>query len=234
MDNSNEITVAKPRADGLYRTLLFLYPESYRKRFGQEMLFLFYDLYKEELAKRGNIGVGFWVSICLDSLQSAMIEHLLLMKKQGIKTYLQQTWHINRYNVIGGILLMPFFLMFIIDLVSRIMQGDLTHYNRPVYALLSHTPLYWTPVLFTIMIIFPLLAILSNVVPILMNISKKHAGILSWSFVRRNSISLLLVSIALGFIAIVRLHDFAPCMMHGILKVGVGRLPEIIAVCKNA
>ncbi|SRR5258708_22323 len=157
-----------------YKSLLLLYPDIYRKKFGQEMLILFADIYKETIAKKGKVGFVFWFAVFLDTTKSALEQHLQLVKKQGVKKYLQNTLRINRYNIIGALLLLPFLSVFVIDLVARISQGDLVHYNRPVYNLLSHTLFYWTPILFIWVILFPTLAILVNLIPLIQNIVKKH------------------------------------------------------------
>ena len=61
--------------------------------------------------------------------------------------------------------MLPAFTVFMIDILGRIAQGDLTHYNRGIYNFLSHTPLYWTPVLFTWIIAFPAIAIILEIIP---------------------------------------------------------------------
>lgn len=213
---------------------LQLYPIPYRKKFGQEIYYVFQDVYNEELAKHGKVTGGFWILQAFDFIKSAGEQHVSLINKIGMKKYLNKSLHINRYNVIGFILLLPFLSVFLIDVISRIAQGDLTHYNRPVYTMLSHTLFYWTPILFIWVIVSPTLAVLINLIPLIQNLKKKHAEIKLFTFIRQNIVTLLIVAIGLGFIAIIKLHDFAPCVFHGTLKIGIGQLPHIISVCRNA
>src|SRR5258708_16859826 len=156
------------------------------------------------------------------------------MQKLGMKKYIRKTFHINKYNTIGFLLLLPFFSIFFIDLIARIAQGDLTHYNRPVYAVLSHSLLYWFPVLFTWVIIFPTLAVLLNIIPLLKAFNKRHNDILQFSFIKQNIFSLLILVIGIGFLALIKLHDFAPCFVHGILRLGFEKVPSVVSYCRTA
>jgi hypothetical protein len=217
-----------------FKNLLLLYPNRYRKKFGQEMLFTFDDLYQEKLHRDGKIGILFWVVIFFDITKTAFEEHGIEMKKKGMKRYVQKTLNINKYNIIGALLLLPFFSVFFIDLAARIAQGDMIHYNRRIYAFLSHTIFYQTPVLFIWVILFPILAAILNLIPVLQNNKNKQESPFHFSFVKQNLISLSLIAIGLGFLAIIKLHDFAPCIVHGLIHIGVGRLPYIISFCKNA
>ena len=221
-------------AEMFFNFLLQFYPESYRKRFGQEMFLVLNDTYQEEVEKKGRVGFGFWLSQIGDITQSILGQHIDEIYNKGMKKYLQQTLHINKYNVIGGIFLLPVFTVFLIDLIARIVQGDLVHYNRPVYALLSHTPLYWTPVLFTWIVVFPLLAIGFNFIPLIKILIKKNNNIKSWQFLRQNLVSILLFGFGAFFILLVKFHDFGPCMLHGLARLGFEHFTHIVAVCKNA
>ena len=223
-----------PKVYRMYEFLLFLYPESYRQKFGYDMLITFEDMYRERIANQESVGLFFWLTIIFDLIKSASEENKDLMHKRGMKKYLQKTLHLHFFNIIGGILLVPFFSLFVIDVIARIAQGDLTRYNRPLYAFLSHTFLYYTPVLFTIAILFPVLAVLFNIIPIVQNIIKNRRAIKEFSFVKQNTLSILFLLIGLGFLAIIEFHDFAPCFVHGILRFGFTKLPYIISFCRNA
>lgn len=221
-------------ATKLFTIFLSLYPEDYRQHYGQEMYVLFADIYQEELARHGKVGITFLLMQVIDALQSIVEQHIQMMEKIGMKNYLQKTFHINKYNVIGGILLLPLVMVFSIDVVSRVVQRDLVHYNRPVYSLLSHTPFYWYPVLFTWAILFPMLAVLINLVPLFQSFGKNKTTIFSKVFVKKNLGSIIVLAIGLGFLALLKLHDFAPCTIHGLLRFGIGQLPHILSVCRNA
>jgi hypothetical protein len=230
MYETTHVSVSR-NAERMFALLLRLYPEQYRRKFGNEMHLLFSEMYQEELSAKGSIGLGFWFSQFIDITKSVIEQHKELVLKIGMKKYLQQTLHISKYNVIGFIFLLPFLLMFATDLISRIAQGDLTHYNRPVYHYLSQTPLYWTPVLFSIVVVFPLIAVIINAIPLLQQREKK---VLSWVYLQKNSITLLLIAIGLGCIAIIKLHDFLPCMIHGILNGGLAHFTKMFPYCQRA
>lgn len=184
----------------------------------------FSDLYQEELTAKGKISLGFWLSSLSDLFASALNQHIELVKSDGLKNYLQQNWYFNRYNLVGLLLLSPSLVAFAIEFISRILQGDLTHYNRTTYALLSHTLFWQTPVLFTWIVIFPVLAVFINLLPLLQK---------RFSF-RQQLITLVIITFGLGFLAVVKLHDFAPCFIHGLTRVGIGQIPQIISICQKA
>lgn len=217
-----------------FKTLLLLYPASYLRKFGKEMLITFEDMYQEKMLRDGEIGFTFWFSIFLDIIKSTFEQHRVALKKQGMKKYVNKTLHINRYNVIGTLLLLPFLSVLSIDLLARFAQDDITHYNRPLYLYLSHTVFYWTPILVIWVILFPTLAVLLNLIPLIQNIIKKHGSLFKLSFIKHNALTLTILAIGLGFLAIIKLHDFAPCIFHGLLRFGVGKLPYIFSYCKNA
>jgi hypothetical protein len=159
MYDATELSVPA-NAEKLFNFLLFFYPKQYRKKYEQEMRLLFQDMYQEELIKKGSISLTFWLAQFGDITKSVSEQHINMIQKQGMKKYLEQTLHINKYNVISGIFLLPVIFMTLVEIISRIAQGDLTHYNRPVYAFFSHTFLYWTPIPFIWVILFPLFAAL--------------------------------------------------------------------------
>ena len=160
MVSLSEDAIVEERSDKFYEMLLLLYPEPYQEKFGREMLYAFQDMRAEERTKRGNAGIGFWSSILIDTLLSALHEHGEALRKEGMKKYFYQTLKLNNYNLVSLILLLPFFLVGCIDFMGRVVQGNLGHYNPATYAALSQTPLYWYPILFTWVILFPTLAII--------------------------------------------------------------------------
>ncbi len=189
------------RAEKLFNIFLFLYPALYRKHYSEEMRFLFSDMYREELAEKGKVSLGFWA------------------------------WQLmNIYNAAGGILLLPSLIMMTMDLTSRIIQSDLIHYNRPWYGYLSHTPLYFKPVIFTWVILFPVLAVTINFIPLITKPMHGKAGLFSWPHIQQNILSLMVLLAGLVFLFIVLFHDFAPCMVHGLTREGFGQFPQIISV----
>ena len=227
-------TLSVPKiAAKIFLFMLSFYPVRYRKRFGQEMLFVFEDLCKEELEKHQKLTVNFLFQELADVTISIVQEHIHEVQQKGMKKYLQQTLHINKFNVIGGVLLLPAFLVLCIDIISRIAQGDLVHYNRLVYNLLSHTPLYWQPILFTWIIVFPFLAVLINTIPLIKNVIKNNGHVKDMRFLIQNLITVLLIFFGTFFILLVKFHDFGPCILHGIARLGFEHFTHIVAVCKK-
>jgi len=232
MYNISENTMVEEKSDRLYEMLLLLYPEPYRKKFGREMLYTFQDMRDEERTKDGMVGIVFWSGILIDTLLSAFHEHKEVIRKDGMKKYLHQTLKLNNYNLVSLILLLPYFIMACIDFGGRILQGNLGHYNPATYAALSQTPLYWYPILFTWVILFPILAIVISLIPLAMN-SKK----ISWpdiAYLKQNPGSVILITVAVLLLAMVKLHDFLPCLVYNISMNGFGHLPSIISLCRKA
>lgn len=229
-----EILLVSAHAEKLFNLFLLFYPEQYRKKYGHEMLLLFQDMYQEELTKKGDISLTFWFSQFVDITKSVIEQHIDMIQRQGMKKYLQQTLHVNSYNIISVIFLLPVILMTCVEVISRITQGDLTHYNRPVYAFFSHTFLYWTPVLYTWVILFPLLAAVISFIPIVKSFLKRKTGLSSLKFILPNIIGIAISLFGLGFIALIRLHDFVPCTIHGLTNLGFEKLNYILSVCRNA
>jgi hypothetical protein len=232
MYNITENTMVEEKSDRLYELLLLLYPEPYLKKFGREMLYTFQDMRDEEQSRHGMVGVAFWSSILIDTLLSALHEHREVIRKDGMKKYLYQTLKLNNYNLVSLVLLLPYFVMMVIDLTGRVLQGDLRHYNPATYAALSQTPLYWYPILFTWVIIFPILAIIISLIPLALNSGK--VSVPGIAYLRQYTGSVILIMIAVLLLAMVKLHDFLPCLVHNISSNGFRDLPSIISLCRKA
>lgn len=78
-----------PKADKIYTTLLSFYPIRYQKQYAQEMLYVFRDLYREELQKEGRLDGYFWLKIFTDVLSSSFSQHIQQVKQNGLKVYLK-------------------------------------------------------------------------------------------------------------------------------------------------
>lgn len=153
-----------------------------------------------------------------------------MIKKRGTFNNLK----ITRYNIAGLILLLPVISVLTLDIIARLLQGDLFHYNRAVYGFLSRTPIYRYPVLFTWVIIFPALAVIFNLIPLLRQLLNKKTRIKSVLFIKRNIFSLLLVMAGSGILAVIKLHDFVPCMANGFLSKGIKEFLPLLQYCRNA
>jgi len=232
MINLIEDGMVEDQADRFYELLLLLYPETYQNRFGVEMMYTFQDMRAEERTKHGKVGIGFWSGILIDTLLSALHEHGEALRKEGMKKYLQQTLKLNNYNLVSLVLLLPFLIMGCIDFAGRILQGNLGRYNPAAYSVLSQTPLYWYPILFTWVILFPLLAVIISLIPLAINSRKS-----SWrgiDYLKQNPVSVIIITVGILLLAVVILHDFAPCMVNNIMLQGFGHFQSIISLCRNA
>ena len=135
--------------------------------------------------------------------------------KNGMRWTERNKFQIKPYHLISGIFLFPFLIILSIEVLSRVAQGDLVHYNRQVYGFLSQTPIYWLPVLFTWAFLFPLLAVLLNLFTIVKQAKREHERISSLKFIKKNIVSYLFMFTGLAFLAIIAPH-FIPFLIHGI------------------
>src|SRR5476651_726084 len=129
MYKTKNLPVVLAKRQWLYRTLLLFYPLPYQKQFAEEMFLTFQDMYQEELNSKGKVGNGFWISILADVFISVLVQHGEALKKEGMKNYLRNILHINKYNVIGAVLLFPFAFLLGSDFLSRLVQGSFSHPN---------------------------------------------------------------------------------------------------------
>jgi len=233
MHNTQLVTKTNP-AEKIFDALLLLYPEHYRKQFGKEMKIVFYDMYQEELARHGSVGIRFWISCISDCIKSVVEQHITEIHKKGMKRYLQQTLHINKYNIIGGIFLLPFMTLLFLDVMGRILQGDLVHYNRAWYAAITHSVLYKEPfIIKTIFIYAPVIAIIINVIPFLRSLQTINKPTI-YKLLFANLFSFIILGMGLFFLVIIYGHDVVPCMAHGLQIKGITNIQTIISVCRNA
>ncbi|HEV2339354.1 MAG TPA: hypothetical protein VGT05_01145 [Patescibacteria group bacterium] len=227
--------IAGAKAEQFYKTLLCMYPEIYRKRFGNEMLFVFQDLYQEESVNHGKADILFWFAIVTDTIKSAMLQHIILIQKHGIKNY----FHINIYNIMGAVFLLPFLMLFCIDFFSRLIQGDFTHYNRVTYNYISHTMLYNTynghaPLLWTVLILAPCLAVVINCVPVFASVIQRKIKSTIKTLFLANPLAFVIIAIGAFCLLVVYGHDSIPCVMNRIYNHGFGNVGHMVSFCRNA
>lgn len=215
------------KAENIYKRLLVLYPKSFRKAYGKEMLQVFQDMYQEN-------NTFFWPKLTLDTLTSAGKQHSLLLQKQGLKKYAEQTLHITSYNTIGALLLLPFFLMLNLDAIARLLQGNLSHPNPIVYEKLSRTVFFNPPAIFLWAIVFPLSAIIINLFALIPRIQKYRGNIISLNFMKTSIPTFAIIGIGLCFFTVIIGHDFIPCMINNLLAQGLGHFTHLIQLCKHA
>ncbi|HSX10058.1 MAG TPA: hypothetical protein VLF93_07945 [Candidatus Saccharimonadales bacterium] len=234
MSNAQHLSGSTLKEITFFKALLFFYPEPYRKRFGEQILILFEDLYQEELAVNGKIRKIFWIMQIADLSKSIFEQHIDFLGKYGLKKYMKQVLRFNKYNALGIFFLLPFLSVFLIDVLSRILQWNSLRPNEFVSHAFYNTPLYWSPILFTWVFLFPILAVIINVVPLIKNMIKHKRYILTFRFFNLNVITIAILGIALSVVALVILHDFAPCFLRSLFTQGIWQIGHIVSVCKNA
>ena len=132
-----------------------------------------------------------------------------MRKKERIK------FQIKPFHWMSGILIFPFLIFLTVEVFSRIAQGDLLHYNREVYAVLSQTPFYWLPFLFTWAFLFPVLAVLLNFFKVAKQARRENEKLSSLKFIQKNILSYLFMLAGFAFLAFIAPH-FIPFLIYGI------------------
>jgi hypothetical protein len=80
-------------AERLYRTLLFVYPETHRREYGPLMVQLFRDLCRDFYRQRGFAGlVQLWIRVLTDTAVAAPTEHLYALREGGQLMTKRQHW----------------------------------------------------------------------------------------------------------------------------------------------
>jgi hypothetical protein len=75
----------------LYRLLVLLYPSSFRKEFGEEMVIVFSDLLANAAKTKGSLGfASAWFRVVTDLLFSVLEQHFLVTRERVVM--LNKTW----------------------------------------------------------------------------------------------------------------------------------------------
>jgi hypothetical protein len=215
--------------DNLYKKLLKLYPKQFREKFGNEILIVLNDLKRDEIREKGTVGIGFWTLHIADLTKGIFLEHTYLLQEYGIKKY----FHLNGFNIMGIIFLIPIFLMLVADFSSRIIQGNLLHYNGATYNYFSHSFLYQRPVIYIWVIILPVLAIILNALSLIVK-RGKHTRFLSTVFIKNNFITILILLFGFGVIFMIKFHDFLPCVINAAYSGGIRHIGPYLKTCSKA
>ena len=234
MNKTQELALTTIEKNNWFHVMLFFYPEPFRKKFGEEMLLFLSDVYQEELAKNGKVGISFWMTQGLDISKNIIEEHLNYLGKFGFKKYMKNVLHFNKYNALGIFFLLPFVSMFAIDLVTRLITGNLLRPNVQLLNGIYNSPLYWGPILFMWVILFPLLAVAINVIPLIKNTVKSKNGIWNSTFLKVNLVTLAIILLGLSWVLFLKVHDSVPCFINHIINQGFTDFGHTIKVCKKA
>ena len=69
----------------IYRVLLFLYPLSFRRQFGQEMTDVFCEQMRDAVSAQGAVGaLSVWYCVASEILQTALSSHMALVGVSAI------------------------------------------------------------------------------------------------------------------------------------------------------
>jgi hypothetical protein len=188
------------RAQAWYGRLLSLYPAAYRRRFELEMRQTFRDLYLDnQLAPS-----IFWGSLAFDALGGAIQEQIVLSRSFSMKKFVSFSSSPSALYIGTGLML-PAALFFAIGtglqiwppplLIGQLLQS---HLRLMKFALIT----------------LPLLAISLNVAALIWRAIPARGRLLSLSFVKNNFLTLALIIVALGWLAVLFGHDTLGCAVQ--------------------
>lgn len=82
-----------PTAERFYRSLLWVYPATYRREYGALMTQLFRDLRRDAYRRAGRVGVvGLWGRILTELAVTAIVEHIHTLQEGERTMSKQQHW----------------------------------------------------------------------------------------------------------------------------------------------
>lgn len=116
--------IIMPSADKAYLWLLSFYPEKYRKEYGEQMLYMFKDLYREQIELYGTINFMFWVTIVKDVIISSSAQHFETMKQKSLQEI--------ALSLGNSVLIALFILLLLTPAIA-----DLLYTSSQIFALLN-------------------------------------------------------------------------------------------------
>src|SRR5260221_13143172 len=150
------------------------------------MAILFEDLYHEELTQKKEISFSFWFHLIWDVIVSTLKEHKQLLQKIGLKKYFSVAFSPNTFIfLLSLILLSPFLFLMSMDFGSVLLTG-----NREAMSFFYDSPYWNVPVILTVVLILPLIAVLINGFVLVKSASKNNYHFLTASFIGRNFFNL--------------------------------------------
>jgi hypothetical protein len=180
----------------LYAKLLYLYPQSYRQKYGHEMLQTLADMLDD--TNRSKTGV--WFRTSLDLPCSLTKENLLYVT--NILSH-ETPDYVKRVSLFSGLLLLPFFVF--------ISLNALTAHNL-------YNSWFWIPKVIAIWLIFmPTTAFLIATATFIYWASHRRANKSFWSNLfdfRRNWPLSIVVFISVGIITLAFGHDSVHCIVN--------------------
>lgn len=178
-----------------YRQLLKLYPDAYRQQYEEQMLQTLADMLDDPERSKTTV----WLRTIADLPISAAQQQLSYSAAALATT----PAYLKHYARTGAWMVAPFFLLVLLN-------GLNGHTLR-------HTILWQTNVLFTWLVLLPVIAALLNLAAWLrwIHYSRHHNKLSAWQAitdVRRSWPALMVVFISLSIIAFVYGHDSAHCL----------------------
>jgi hypothetical protein len=191
----------------IYSTFLYLYPDSYRKRFGQEMKQVFSEMLSETYKKTGVFGVVvLWGRVLGDICVSLFSQHAQLEKQQ------------TRFDIVlfSFFLILPSFLFLSIVFLKGI---GISYFSNNFVTWLEHNAFYFsffkasTPLVF---IIAPFVALFLNTIRVVrLGIKRDHDMLISTFSLQLSLFHIILIIVSGLILAIVIGHvvvDSLPCL----------------------
>lgn len=185
------------RAESCYAALLRLYPAAYRHRFETQMRQTFRDLYRDQ----SRHGVVFWTRLALDTFTGATREQATVTR--SLDMHKITTMSANQRALYAGLVLMlPAVLFVAVGTGLQIMPPH--HYLGQEL----HLPLHLMQIM---LVAFPLLALAINLAALVGTAARRRQSLLSFSFIKRYLLTLVLLAVALGWLAVLFGHDTIGC-----------------------
>jgi hypothetical protein len=184
-------------AEKAYACLLWLFPSSYNTRYNTEMRRAFRDLYNDSPRH----AASFWTPLITDALSSAVREHALAIRHEGIKPYFANS--ADGPTLAWGVgLMVPSGVFFLLALLGLLHAAQLSHLPGNI------------PVLPILIAFLPLVAVAINVIALARAIVRSKQPFLRWNFIRRYAWTLAIIAAALGWLVLLFGHDTIGCAVN--------------------
>jgi hypothetical protein len=194
----------------LYKWLLLLYPNDFRHEFGQEMIQLFCDLYRDAWQQRGYLGVFLlWLATIKETAVTVPNEHFSEWKnsmkpKQTIPTFI-------------GLALLAYSGFFVIFNVLKYNLGIPLPFD-PFSSLGENANISIWPIVWNALVIFgPVVALAFFLLPtVTLRVDLKSEQIITVSVLKTSRLNLILIAVCLGLMAVFFLYlvgENLPCLI---------------------
>ena len=132
-------------AQQIYNALLYLYPRSYRKAFGAQMMQTFRDQYQDVEKSEGRVCTRFWLSAIADEIKNIATQHLTGFREGAILREVTASKVIT-----SAVLLIPLYVVFYAALVNIALAVPHPHLSG-IGVLIALGGLFLLPGAFSIM-----------------------------------------------------------------------------------